>query len=694
MQENDCLGLEELLLRDHFFRKDQLHVFFDDVGIVIIDGWEHFHVTRKLDKDKAEALYLEMYERFGDKAKRIKSRTGDIVRVLGPVNLVEELPEHFIRGNYKTQVNWRFGFPGCFLGFDKQLVDALNQVSILKKDFESYYHQLDQEVLSGKKQSEKTRIRNKIDNVFLDYHGKNLNQGVEDVQKKTSANLLPIEILERRAALATRVSSMDDLLKKQDLGLLRFTKNRFYEIETHLSSPSLVKSRRVISANELRNTRILFIDIEFPRYDEDDVEISWIGMKYVHQDKKICRIYTLRDTGSTEVEGYEIIRCQTEPELIRASAGFIQETDPLLVTPFNAKVDIYMPKEVSAFPIAREQRMPVKDAVVYDRVAKQVNRFLDDIGIKGRFLVDLMRVSKIALSFLPHQNLKSVAKYLLGKDMTKDYGLLKERETLAKSGDIEAALKLAEYLSDDVGDLEPILFETNFFEGLGLLSRVLNISIETLSEGSSRSTHFIEQEYFWHVGTYKRKKIPEMKDRDDQAMEKYFKWLEKDLCKRNGNDTNVKVLIPHHEFVRNALLWHKYPGLAEIYHKIGYGDLDDMTRILLAKHLFAIGKEILVDFSNYRKMRKDKGILEDGQETFFSDEKDAELSNLEERFSRVHRYTLPRLESDIEKEIQKLKQAIMDAGFRVSKARRNYLSLGGKGDLDELRARGYIVVEL
>ena len=205
------------------------------------------------------------------------------------------------------------------------------------------------------------------------------------------------------------------------------TTQRAYEFNAHLRS-DIMRSSRPMTFDEWNGLPFLFMDIEIPRFTDDDREISHVGMHYVTQGRHIKILHTLRDPGVKKIRGYRIRVHENEAALIDAVVDSIQTIDPYWIIAYNAKFDLIQLRENlagEAFGISNRERAPTKDVAI---------PMFERVGITGRQVVCEWLLARTGYKDLPNRKFELTSQTALGGDGLHKSITYTEQESLQACG--------------------------------------------------------------------------------------------------------------------------------------------------------------------------------------------------------------------------------------------------------------------
>ncbi len=265
---------------------------------------------------------------------------------------------------------------------------------------------------------------------------------------------VPEEAKERKEDIIKKIGYLEERIKKFSPGsyacLGKEPNSKKGYVEIHLDSYEYFKWKGVISAEELYNKNWMHIDIEKPKFGEEDEEVSWIAVSFSNAGKLEKHVYSLHETLSDNLEGGTRIKrgYKDEVELIGAVEEQIEKKNPDVISVYNASYDLpemRQAKEKAGKKFhAGKRKTSIKKDVSTD--------FFERIRAPGRLVIDQLDFWGRCCDYLPNKKLVMVAKEILGKGgKIIDYEQQRELEYIAEGSRKKASDEVAEIIAENLG---------------------------------------------------------------------------------------------------------------------------------------------------------------------------------------------------------------------------------------------------
>ncbi|MBL7051320.1 hypothetical protein ISS04_04150 [Candidatus Woesearchaeota archaeon] len=686
------MGLE-LILSDAKIKKKTLNLSFRDKNngenySDVYFAWNHaFVVWPRIKSNKRDdqgvidgylnrlEKHLNEHEVFGNYKLKKFTRAFPLLQVKVPITkkerLIDELAvvginteeRNIIKGveipsHYLDYVRWSFGELGDIVEVDERVISALKEKKGIENKIYEMYKGIDG-LLSDKSSGQITRHKNKLHKIFERYDGTNY----DELKKELSGNIFTNRVGNFwgvRKEISDSVFELDKKLKEVgDNCKIRFydrneklkNNSNNYGLDMYFDSNELVKFSRKMSADDWRNQKWLFLDIEKPRFDSPDEEVSWVSFVYYCGKVLKKETHTLRGVGVEEVDGYKIFEYDSVDELVLGLNSSVNGENPFVVSAYKASFDLPELREASS------QKFSVGVGDEHPRYVVSVP-FFERMGLRGRVVFDMFSLARLMNQNLPNRKLELVSKHVLGDSAfgkSINYEQQRELEEIAIDGVVEsrrddvlgmieehagkkvfemgvnelkrhAAQKIAEYVGGDTDILPKLLFESdwgkNGLESLCLFSDIFGTGIERLTTFNAIND-LQKRLYFENVGIFEDFVYTRWKDviKQEQSAIQYFKNIKNKMIvggKNKGLHKDVcQVYIPPsldslellgiRKEVKDEM--DKFPTTAEnIQQKYFFGNM-----------LSSLMREFNIDYAIYDKKRK---ALEDSKHLLLITDKD------------------------------------------------------------------------
>ena len=320
---------------------------------------------------------------------------------------------------YQNIIRNTFAEPGDIVKIDQGYFDILKQ----KKELEQEFDALTKEIFQKFKDRTKaytTRHINVLHDIFVEYDGTNFFNIKEKLSEDNYTKKLG-DFWEKRKELADAVFDLDKKIEEvHDSNSAIFhnrnqdiigSKSKDYSLETIINDPKLIKDRRKMSGQELREQLWVSIDVEKPLYKyEDEAEVSWITLVY-HRDGKMIKkeTHTLRNPGLKKRDGREIFSYKNYDNMLKGVNASINKKNPDVCSSDNAIYDFKQTRDGSNedFAIGAEGEEPK---------VRVSTKFFEKIGLRGKIIFDQLRWAQMFFPHLPNKKLNLISKVVLGQD--------------------------------------------------------------------------------------------------------------------------------------------------------------------------------------------------------------------------------------------------------------------------------------
>ena len=583
-----------------------LYAGFRNLGGVYFPDWKHLFVTRMLgrrkDRDRSKRIEeirkkIDSNPKLKEVITRIRDKYWVIYQAYCPVRLRDELPKEFVRGHYTQQARWRLKAPGNMVSIGENTREIL----VKRKEISAKLEELVIKIQSSRKKSHATRIFNDLNDLFANYDGTNYLEILKQARKTPTLKELDQEILDLRKEIGNSILSSNVLAANS--GKITFektnTSSRDRRLRVEAKDYSYLKKGHMPSGEELWNKKWTFLDIEIPFFRREEARISWVGVRHInHGEVEKSKIYTLYDLGIKQIEGYRIITCRDEEDLIAMLAQDISEENPDVVSSYNSRFDfIKLRENQSGFPIGNDDTNPV---------LKVTTRFFERVGVKGRLLIDPMRWQKLARPHDPNAKLEMAS----GFEKANSYDDLEKLEDRICNGDKSAGVEEARYLASDVTHLTDLFFLQEFKRDLGVacwISENFGVGLERIMHSANCINDVQEKGYFSELGIYREEVPPhlrtkKMQERKSKAREKLKDIISAEYISQGEIKGLVKdvykVSIPIGDFFREVII-RRFPGAGRFYDYVDQFKGDKKTLLFLEQFSREISRWLREDYGTY-----------------------------------------------------------------------------------------------
>ena len=398
------------------------------------------------------------------------------------------------------------------------------------------------------------------------------------------------------------------------------------ELSITLKDRSLFTKGRPMTFEEFNKQKKAYLDIEIPLFRTDKPEISWVEVHYEDEQGVYKQeLHTLNDFGIPAHNGRTIHGYKDEATLVTGVTHALRAEHPYVVLAYNTNFDLTKLREVKSFLTTDELFTP--DEEDRSRVVKTVNtKFFEQLDIKTRMVVDLLRVAQIQYDFLPNKKLDLVSKVILGVDAfakSHTYDELADAEMLflrlrrlmenpamlslipenkfqsMYEETIDQFLGVAGYIGEDVAITPRMLASQpiqNVVKRMTWISSIIDVPLEKLLYSQQGVLKEFERAYTKkHHVSYEQHFLSSKKARDDYAKDKqsFKNWLgaSQKISATPGIYKDVHLLYYNYAKALKDYLVHLMPRTKPIFDEQATSKEDHhlLTRIMnaLAEPLIA-----------------------------------------------------------------------------------------------------------
>src|SRR3989344_1440513 len=358
------MSLDALVTRLEITPRGELYVGIRNLNGIFFP-WKNLFVTKILGRSSSDhESFLEAifnFERLRDQIRnnpalcnfrdRLKRDYFWIYQLFAPVNVKNDLPEEFVRGNYTSEARWRLANPGTIVTLEDNIVEALKTKEIL----DDKIHELKSSIGESRKKSYATRTFNDMNKLFDGYSG-NFESLLERAKEITTLKKLDVKILEQMRDIAEFIGETNNKLENVWIRYAHDSKGRREHLpRVEMQDYGFLKKWRKMSAEEFFGLKWMFIDIEIPNFRKENPEITWIGMKHHHADGVISEIYTVHELDRDDVCGFKILQAESPLMLRERLEKRINELDPDIVVTYSNFDLVELKESEAGFPIGENK---------------------------------------------------------------------------------------------------------------------------------------------------------------------------------------------------------------------------------------------------------------------------------------------------------------------------------------------------
>jgi hypothetical protein len=449
---------------------------------------------------KAPRVCSESFQKL-----RIKSRHGRKEIVYSSIPRVGR--KIFHSGYFDRQARWNiedeanYLQPGVVVRLEKCLIDLLKkkrELDILNRALEKKRRQLSKGLSSGEKSALCGLISRARKNPYA-----------------FSSDFSPLlrQIAEKEKEFPEAVYNSN---------------KRCYEL--FLSERPLMAVQRQLSLDEWLGLRMMFFDIETPKFLKDDFEITHVAVIMADGGKIKRRIVFSRERFSKGcIGGYEVFSgYDSDEEMISHISEFADDAD--ILSAYNINFDVSMMRARGSFCLGEVGDEPKMD------VSK---KFFERFRLDGGFCIDLLRLGQTVLRGFPNAKLENFSRFLRGMQGYRKKISYDEMEELQyfSEGKLESlseavSKKLAEffpdfetadkrelakeliisYVCDDAEEMPAILFDKslirNCLEDLVWMAENFKLDFTKLLYSPLSLREVFDRGYFKHMGVQRDEIYP------------------------------------------------------------------------------------------------------------------------------------------------------------------------------------------
>ncbi|MBD3249443.1 hypothetical protein GF336_05340 [Candidatus Woesearchaeota archaeon] len=410
-------------------------------------------------------------------------------------------------------------------------------------------------------------------------------------------------------------------------------------VEVRLDSYEYLRWKGVISAEELYDKNWMHIDIEKPKFGEEDEEVSWIALTFSKAGKLEKYVYTIHETMTSNLDNGARIKggYRGEVKLIEAVEEQIEKKNPDVISVYNASYDLpemrQAKEKAGKMFEAGKRKTSIKKDVSID--------FFERIRSPGRLVIDQLDFWGGCYDYLPNRKLVMVAREALGEGgKIIDYDQQRELEYLAEGSKTEASKEITEiiaenlgigkkdvnkidnldkaagqvianYVSDDTQLLVNLFEHEKFLKMLKVYEFVCNFAKVDYAAAmhSFNSINNAQDRLFWKstkghrdnmFGAGQKKKRHERNDKQ-RFMEKRMGMVKKDHFRGIAAPV-FQAYVPVWTFMKD-LISRRFPKIDDFYDFYRMQD-DKNAKFLLSRYGDSLSDLLVIDFGFYERDKK------------------------------------------------------------------------------------------
>lgn len=631
-----AMSLEKLVTRLEVTHKGELYIALRGLGGIHFPNWKHLYHSEILgrhSKNSYHYVWGDAYKNYTDMRikildnpafahaqDRLKKKYWWVYQVFCHPSVQDQLPtiRTFQDGKYKMcgfhtdgktkQARRRLRHPGVLAPVSEQMLEALEAKRITTERLT----QLNTAIGD-------TRTINDLDVIFDLYDECPYEKLERLLNEGAFVRKLPEDVISERRDIAEFMKQFP--LTNGDQFRLRYQQKnrnqRNHELTLIGRDWSFMNEAHMGDVNFYMNLQWLFLDIEIPHFRRENPQVTWAGVRSVRPAEIISEIYTVYGEHEENIADYTMKVFPTVRDMHVALTERINQLDPDVVSPYNARFDLIKLRETeSGFAIGENESDPLFKATA---------PFFERIGIHDRFVIDFMRYQRMARAHDPNAKLEMAA----GLTKISSYDDLEADEDKAIAGDRRAIEQSATYLAGDVTATANIKDHPDFrnhLEDIVWLCERYNLGWDRVLHSLTSVQEFQEYLFFKIMGTDRDRIPPNIRYKNSQKRREQAnatfqrhvvnKCIDKKRRKGvKGLHADVyKVLIPTGDILSDALI-RRCPELEDFFD---YKDMhrSDKSRLqFLEKIANAFASWLITDYGffirevrNLYSLLKKKGV--------------------------------------------------------------------------------------
>lgn len=362
-----------------------------------------------------------------------------------------------------------------------------------------------------------------------------------------------------------QVEENDELLRKIiakekefDYGTLVYNKKKkVYEL--FLKERPLLEFKRQLTLDEWLSLRMMFFDIETPKFLRNDFEITHVAAILTEDGKAKEKTVFCKEKAEIEsVNGYKVFSgYRTDSEMIDKISEYAVENNVDVLVAYNINFDARMMRQRGNFILGEGKDQPKID------VSK---KFFERFRLEGGFCIDLLRLGQTLLRGFPNAKLELVSRFLKGSRGYKkeiSYEELEELQLMAEGKEITtqstirkmethfampweeikekrelASQMIISYVSEDAEQMPDILFDETLvrkcLEDLVWMADNFRLDFTKLLYSPLSLREVFDRGYFKHMGIQRDEIYPRGIKYFQNEIEKNKRALKKFIEKTMG----------------------------------------------------------------------------------------------------------------------------------------------------------------
>jgi len=592
-----------------------------------------------------EELQSEIKDEYDEKTNAVATLEGLITeykekRTKAGYTLVNKI----VPGHYTEMVRWESHHPWSYHELDESIVNTLEKRNRIEAGFQDI--RAEAEKILDKNVKRTITDMNKF---FERNYG---TQQFENIHKRAFAKKLGPDLIAKRVELQRRVLSLE-----KELGDEGRVEQHGDEIRIILNSDENINFKRYLDSQELMKMDWCFIDIEKPRFNTPQEEVSWVAINYSKNGELLREIHASKKVGEEfksqffEEKGCEIFdHYSNENDLMAGVQASINASNPDVLCAYNTPYDLIELRDTEhGLEVGPRKSRPKKEVTT---------RFFERIDVKGKIVIDPLTWAKIAKKFLPNKKLLMVSQEL-GLDFGKsiNYKMMAELEniidgkpwqettpkTQAKIREFAGAIDevpnlnevcaqiIAHYVGDDVNILPALITHPEFQRYLRHLDKITefaDVNIQKAAHTPSAINNLQKKDFFERTGMHLDviHRITDVARRAEDRVKRFVKKKKRKGVRQKTKEKGLKKNIAHFvmptwPFLRKDMEF-KFPKAKELFDYVEeHRDVPE-DYYTLSQYADSFCKYLMQAWGKYIKARDefDKSIDDSGLDYYKIDQ--------------------------------------------------------------------------
>ena len=527
--------------------------------------------------------------------------------------------------------------PGVIYNFEDPL---LHNVLSHKRDIEKTAAELRLKLRSAVPLHMQTRIFNMLRESFLKHQ---YPIALEKLQHSAYTKEISADIKNLARSLVEQEKTFTEFYR--NYGEFRYEKDKKrYSLYAN-KRPNFTYQRQ-LSLDEWMNMTYALIDIETPKFIENDYEVSQVAVTLVRNQEIIGkRTYSIQKTARKEVHGVEIISgFDNDAEMIEHMSDWLTLNGAEVLMAYNNKFDFSHLRERGNFTTGDAMKEPVMD------VSKA---FFERFDIESGFCIDLLRLAQTMLRGYPNAKLVTFSNLLFGDESYEkpiNYQEMYELQLLSEGREISvsestksklekfvedqgkkltqknerlmASEMIVDYVCQDTHELYRCYFQSDDvrrkLEYVQKMAELFRVNFVKLISSPEVLTEFFDQGFFKHLGYHREDIYPkgikffdDERKRNKDAVARYFDeaygFDSKKKAELNGTVHDVQrrlvsgaLHVKHYKHYATDRIQKFFNWIEGLYEE----GIPQEDIVFVSRYANALLGYVFNDFGNYQRKKK------------------------------------------------------------------------------------------